>query len=361
MNMEVGDCEVEATPAANSAQMAPSEPSQHPAVDGLILLDAEWRCIRTIGDISNLLHRPECEISGRVVWHLLRETLDTSTYEQWRQGLQARKPIRLGPHRTMDGRRVASLFLPDTAGGFLCFVDVTELDCALEQMNVERRRVDDFLAVLAHELRNPLASLCTGVAVLEVAAAQPDRQRVLELLRRHLRSFVRLVEDLVDVSTIVRGRMQLHRERCNVQALIRYVVACSRPLADDKQQRIEIGPVSDGEIDGDVTRLEQVLINLLRNAVANTEPGGRIYIEAPDRDNLVNIRVKDTGRGIPVELVPFLFQPPYSDVGALARPGGGIGLGVVRRIVELHGGSVTAHSGGIGQGSEFVVSLPKAG
>jgi signal transduction histidine kinase len=220
--------------------------------------------------------------------------------------------------------------------------------------------MDDFLAMLAHELRNPLAALCQGLALLRMPQApEEDLDRTLDSLERQLAYALRIVADLYDASRIKRGRMELRQGPVCVQQLIGAVLDDMEKAVAQKQHRVEVRVAPEITVHGDWARLSQAFKNLVANAISYTEPGGDISIAAHERQDEVECRVRDSGRGIPPEMLPYLFETNYHQSSAPSSSGLGIGLGIVRRIVELHGGTVTAHSDGPGRGAEFVVRLPR--
>jgi PAS domain S-box-containing protein len=228
-----------------------------------------------------------------------------------------------------------------------------------EELLDAHRRKDEFLAVLAHELRNPLAPIVNAVdAVSRGPASEPAVARALALVGEKARHLVRLVDDLLDVSRITRGVIHIQQEPVDLADVIRQAVTTSRPLFEERAHRFSIH--LDGgrlRVRGDVVRLVQVLANLLNNAAKFTAPGGTIRLAAQTDGDCVTIRVRDDGAGIPAEDLPRVFDLFFQT----HRPGGamGIGLALVRSIVELHGGTVEARSDGPGAGSEFVVRLPR--
>ena len=225
------------------------------------------------------------------------------------------------------------------------------------------RRKDEFLATLAHELRNPLAPIRNSVNVLRLTdAGQPERA-VWEMMDRQINHMVRLVDDLMEVSRITRGRIELRKEPLDLATVIAAAVETSRPLIDTAKHELTVTlPPRPIVVEGDAVRLAQVFSNLLNNAVKYTDSGGRISIVARlENDNAI-VTVTDTGIGIPASALPTVFEMfVQANAGdSRAKTGLGIGLTLVRSLVEMHGGRVEAHSPGAGRGSEFVVHLPVA-
>lgn len=223
---------------------------------------------------------------------------------------------------------------------------------------------DEFLAMLAHELRNPLAPICNAVEILQLHDLhQPELVWVRSIIDRQVKHLVRLVDDLLDVSRITRGKIALQRQIVDVAAIVASAEEASRPVIDARRHQLTVSlPDYPLTVDADADRLCQVLDNLLNNAAKYTAPGGRIWLTVERQENDVEFRVSDTGVGISADMLPRVFDLFTQVDQSLDRhPGGlGIGLALVRRLVEMHDGTVEAVSFGKGQGSEFVVRIPLA-
>jgi signal transduction histidine kinase/ActR/RegA family two-component response regulator len=226
------------------------------------------------------------------------------------------------------------------------------------------RRKDEFLATLAHELRNPLAPIRNAVSILEVA--YDDREalgRAMEMMGRQLAQLVRLIDDLLDVSRISRGKLELRKDRVELAAIIRQAVETCRPMAEGADHEVTVTlPPQPVYLDADPVRLSQVVSNLLNNACKFTGRRGRISLTAGRQGGDVAVAVKDNGIGIPPDKLGDIFEM-FSQVDqSLERAQGGLGIGLTlaRRLVELHGGSIEARSEGLGAGSEFIARLPAA-
>ena len=224
------------------------------------------------------------------------------------------------------------------------------------------RRKDEFLALLGHELRNPLAPIRNALHILKMPEARgaiADRAR--EMMERQVEHLVRLVDDLLDVSRIMRGKVELRREPVELASVVARAVETSQPVIDAESHRLTVSvPPEPLWLDGDQVRLAQVVSNLLNNAAKYTERGGSISLSTAREDDEAVLRVRDTGIGIAPALLPRLFDMFFQAERRTKESHGGLGIGLslVRGIVELHGGSVEAHSAGAGTGSEFVVRLP---
>jgi PAS domain S-box-containing protein len=245
--------------------------------------------------------------------------------------------------------------------------DITERKHLEEELQEAARRKDEFLAVLAHELRNPLAPVRNALHILRLAGreglAGKENQNLLGMMERQVGHLVRLVDDLLEVSRITRGKLQLRKERVELTTLVESALETSRPLLEAAGQELLVTlPPDPVVLEADPVRLVQVLANLLNNAGKYTDPGGRIWLTVERQRNEVVIRVRDTGIGIPGEMLPRIFDmfTQVDRFSGRSQGGLGIGLTVVRSLIQMHGGTTQAHSNGPGQGSTFTVRLPLA-
>lgn len=234
----------------------------------------------------------------------------------------------------------------------------------VEQLREADRRKDEFLATLAHELRNPLAPVRNAVQILQLKGPPvPELQWARDVIDRQMAQMARLIDDLMDVSRITRGVIDLKRERVELAKVVQGAVETSRPLIEQQGHDLWVQlPAEPVYLHADMTRLAQVFSNLLNNAAKYTERGGRIDLTAERQGSDVVVSVKDTGIGIPADKLPRVFEMFSQLHVAMERSHGGLGIGLslVKRLVEMHGGTVGARSAGPGMGSEFVVRLPIA-
>ena len=239
----------------------------------------------------------------------------------------------------------------------------------VQDLAMADRSKNDFLAMLAHELRNPLAPLRNAVQILKKIPLDAElAERTRDIIDRQVTNMVRMVDDLQDAARLSRGRIELHIERVELQTVLNRAVEAVRADIDARRHTLTVvAPPSPVVISGDSTRLEQVFTNLLSNAAKYTEPEGEITVtlmvtaaDSPVQHAEAVVRVRDNGIGITAEMLPRVFDLFAQADHSLARTGGGLGIGlnIVRRIVEMHEGKVSAHSGGSQTGSEFVVRLP---
>jgi PAS domain S-box-containing protein len=241
--------------------------------------------------------------------------------------------------------------------------DVTDRKAAEEAVAEAARRKDEFMAMLAHELRNPLAPLRNALHILQLRGTDPGvLEQARGMMDRQVTHLGRLVDDLLDVSRLTTGQVQLRRERLDLARLTRQAAADRRTAYEAKRVSLEVStPDTPVWVNGDPTRLAQVLDNLLTNALKFTARDGQVYASvAADADGRVVLTVRDTGAGIEPDMLPRLFEPFSQADRTLDRRDGGLGLGlaIVKGLAELHGGSVRAQSGGLGRGAAFTVILP---
>ncbi len=228
-----------------------------------------------------------------------------------------------------------------------------------EELRLANRRKDEFIATLSHELRNPLAPIWSGLEILQMEAA--GNGETIGLIQEQLRHLVRLVDDLLDTSRIMQGKVELRKEPVELGGLIDRSINAVRPMIESRRQEfVAVLPEEPIWLNADPVRLIQVIENLLNNAVKYTDAGGRIELTAGSQDGQAEISVRDTGVGIEPELLPNIFDLFTQASRSLDRAQGGLGIGLtlVQRLVEMHDGSITAHSEGPGHGSLFVLRLP---
>ena len=241
--------------------------------------------------------------------------------------------------------------------------DFAERERQAEALRENDRHKDEFLAMLAHELRNPLAAVNNAVTVLKMSADEESRNWASDVVERQVKQLVRLIDDLLDVSRITSGKIRLRKDLVDASAVLDQAVESARPLIDERGHTLSVS-IERGKLPlhVDATRVEQIVLNLLTNAAKYTESGGQIRLTAKREGEQVVISVKDNGMGIPPEKLPEMFQLFAQGDRTFARSEGGLGIGltIVQKLAEMHGGSVVAGSEGPGKGSEFVVRLPLA-
>ncbi len=228
----------------------------------------------------------------------------------------------------------------------------------LDESAKASRAKDEFLAMLGHELRNPLAPIVTALRLISLRGN--DRSREHQIIERQVAQLMRLVDDLLDVSRIARGKVEMRRDMLEVSKIVANAAEVAGPLIEERRHQLTLEVEQGLAVTGDAARLQQVIANLLTNAAKYTDPGGSIAVRAARSGEQAVIRVEDNGIGIPASVLPHVFERFYQGPRDQARAQGGLGLGlaIVQNIVRLHGGEVVADSAGPGKGSEFVVCLP---
>jgi len=299
------------------------------------------------------------EVLGDAAWAIVGPRIDAAFAGQV-ETYEAEVPYRDG-----GTRWISATYSPSRgAGGDVDGVVVLVIDIS-ESKRIERalqeadRRKDEFLATLAHELRNPLAPLRNGLQVLRLGAGDAQTAQVRAMMERQLAHMVRLLDDLLDVSRISRGSIVLRRERVQLADMLRHAVEVCTPMIEERGHALALAlPEEHAALDADPARLSQAVCNLLTNAARYTEPGGRIALEAGIEGGVARVSVADNGSGIDAERLPRVFDMFTHSTG---QQGLGIGLSIVKKLVELHGGTIEAKSDGPGHGSTFVMRLPVAG
>lgn len=241
-------------------------------------------------------------------------------------------------------------------------IDITAQRQAMDALALADRRKDEFLATLAHELRNPLTAIVAAAKLLSGAPLDPSTiSSCIEMIRRQAAQMGRLADDLLDLSHVVRDRLALRRERIDLKECIQTAIEAAREPLRARQHRLQVTlPAGRVVLEADSVRLGQLFGNLLSNAIKYTPERGVIEIVLERAASWASVRIRDSGIGIAADNLPHVFEPFYQAEDTLLHTQGGLGIGLAlaRRIVLLHGGSIAAHSDGHGQGSEFIVRLP---
>jgi two-component system, chemotaxis family, CheB/CheR fusion protein len=347
------------------------------ARDGIALLDADTGQITNVNPFwVSLTHREADAVIGRRLWEVnLFE--DQETVQSIVRELQARSFVRYedlvlvrpdGSRRHVElacnvyrlaGKRVLQCIARDMTDRVELLQRERKARAEAEAAN---RAKDDFLSVLSHELRTPLTAMLGWARVLRTGALEPSRTAdALETVERNTRLLAQLIDDLLDVSRIAAGKLAIEMQRVDLGAVVRAATETVRESAEAKGLGLHVGvPETSPIVRGDRRRLQQVLLNLLSNAVKFTPRGGRIDVKLESMPSAVRLTVSDTGRGMPPSFLPQIFDRfrQFDAVGTRAQGGLGLGLAIVRHLVELHGGRVAAFSAGEGLGSTFTVDLP---
>jgi signal transduction histidine kinase/DNA-binding response OmpR family regulator len=328
--------------------------------------DFEWRYVNDSAE--RIIGVPAAALLGKRVFQILPQNWDSSPgllrlFKEVIDGGSSRD-IELPVTRAAERRWIHSNVAKLGDGLVVWFADVTDRKRVEAELRDADRRKDEFLAVLAHELRNPLAPI-RQAAQLAASPRSTDAQLRWSggVIERQVRQMARLLDDLLDVSRITRGRLELRRERLDVKSVVEAAAETARPVIEQRRHTLRLHlPASLPPVDADPMRLAQVISNLLTNAAKYTDPEGTIDLGVEVLEGWMLIRVRDNGIGIEPAAIANLFQMFSQLRPALERSEGGLGIGLslVKGLIALHGGSVEAHSGGVGRGSEFIVRLPLA-
>ena len=240
-------------------------------------------------------------------------------------------------------------------------IDIQDRKRAEDLLREADRKKDEFLAMLAHELRNPMAAISSATTLLSMPNISQERMDYAkDVLKHRVKQLARLVDDMLDVSRIIRGKTELHKQDVDLSQAIHGAVEATKTFFEERRQVLDVHVSAPLPIYGDLVRLEQVLNNLLSNAARYTSDGGRISLAAESDGDRAVVRVRDNGIGMHADLLPRIFELFGQGDDSLHRSSGGLGIGltIVKKLVELHGGAVSAFSEGQGKGSEFVITLP---
>jgi PAS domain S-box-containing protein len=340
---------------------------KHDLASGLVELDARARAhygvdaqVVAIEEILARIHADDAPSLQRAIADALDPNIKRPVAAEYRV-IQPNGAVRwlsvngLVHFADVDGTERATLAIGTTR-------DVTEQKRVEQTLREADRRKDEFLAILAHELRNPLAPIRTAVGILR-SQNVPDRvlMRSRDVIERQVAHMARLIDDLLDVSRLSQGKLSLQRARVLVDEVLDSAIETAKPLIHERGHKLTVNRASGAiTLHADVARLSQVFANLLNNAAKYTPPGGSITVDVVEDARHVNVRVSDTGEGIAADHLEKVFDLFAQGAGASTHGAGGLGIGLAlaRRLVELHGGSVTAWSPGVGRGATFTVRLP---
>jgi PAS domain S-box-containing protein len=314
-----------------------------------------YRAEEVVGRHVSMLMPPESIEDTEKILGRVRRGEKVDHYESKRRrkdGTIIDISLTVSPIRDEDGRIV---------GASKIGRDITQQKLMeAERLEADRRK-DEFLAMLAHELRNPLSSIKGAVQLFGRLETEDELEWAKEVVERQVKHLARLIDDLLDVSRITRGKIGLRKESLDLSPVVSSAVETVRPLLEERKHELSLSLINGGlRLEADPLRLEQILVNLLTNAAKYTDAGGQISLTARHEGDDVVIRIRDTGMGITPELLPRVFDLFAQGDRTSARSEGGLGIGLtlVQKLAEMHGGTVTAKSEGTGKGSEFTVRLP---
>ncbi|MBD0334846.1 MAG: PAS domain-containing protein [Cyanobacteria bacterium Co-bin13] len=344
--------------------------------DGFAAYDPEWRYTYVNQRAAEMVCKTQEELLGQVVWQVFPEAVDTVFYQAYHRAVAEQVPVDVEAFYPALETWFRIRAYPSPEGLSVYYQDVTQdkqsaaerdelllrEQTARQQAEAANRIKDEFLAVLSHELRTPLNPIVGWTRMLLASSLdEGKRQSALETIDRNARSLSQLIEDLLDVSRILQGKLMLQNTPVNLVAIIASALETVRLAAEARSIELEtdLTPHT-GLLLGDSNRLQQVVWNLLANAVKFTPAGGRVEVRLSYTQTYAQIEVIDTGQGIESEFLPHIFDHFRQADATTTRTFGGLGLGlaIARHIVELHGGTITAQSPGLGKGATFTVKLP---
>ncbi len=337
--------------------------------DQFYMLDREWRYTLINPRVAEVTGRSAEELLGRSIFEHFPDLVGMRFEAELAAAVEEQEPRRFElEYRPWSGW-FENVIYPAAEGVAVLAIDITARKQAEERLRASEaalrnanRHKDEFLALLGHELRSPLAPISMASEVLSRTRTHDVLSwSAIETIKRQTAQLTRLVDDLLDIGRVTQGRVELKFEPVELAKVIAQAVETVEPDVRRKQHRFTSGNSEALYVSGDRTRLVQCVVNLLTNAVKYTDPGGEIQLRARAEDSSAIIEVTDTGAGIPPELLPRIFDLYVQSDRTLDRAQGGLGIGlsIVKRLIELHEGEVTAHSGGLGRGSTFQIRLPR--
>ncbi|MEX2599177.1 MAG: ATP-binding protein [Dehalococcoidia bacterium] len=341
--------------------------------NGFFAVDKEWRFTYVNQEAEHLLQRTREELIGKSIWEEFPEAVAVSFFREYHRAVAEQSTLMMEEYYAPLDLWTEVHAFPSDGGLAVYFQDIGDRKKAEDALREADRRKDEFLAMLAHELRNPLAAILGAAMVNQDSggslgvpsrdasgpSAEGEADWGWEVVNRQARHMKRLLDDLLDISRITRGRITLQEERLDARDIMHRAVELTRLLMTEHGHHLHVNATASPiYLQGDPDRLSQVLANLLTNAAKYTPDGGEIRFLAEATVEDVVFRVKDNGIGIPPEALPTLFEP-FVQVSDGSSGGLGLGLALVQKLVEFHGGTVEASSEGLGEGSEFIVRLPR--
>lgn len=341
--------------------------------DGFVTMDTDWHITYLSAKGAEMLwplEKAAANMVGKNHWDEFPHTLGGPIEENYRRAMRDKTPVQFEIFYTPLDAWLEIRAYPSSSGLSVYFLDISkrkEAEKALAEkaaaLVMADRSKDEFLAMLAHELRNPLAPLRNATEILRSPAAGPgERELAQDMMARQIENMSRMIDDLLDVSRITEGKIELHKKPLALQAILTNAAEVARRSCMSNRQKLLVSlPEEPVFINGDATRLEQIFSNLLMNACKYSGTGSEISLMAePVVEDEVIVRVSDNGIGMDSELLPRIFDLFVQSSRSLDRSHGGLGIGltIVSRLVKLHGGTVEARSEGLGHGTEFIVRLP---
>lgn len=341
--------------------------------DPLVMVDAEGRVRQCNPAAQRLFAEPDGAAVGRHVADVMRRIVPRETMRALLDGLDDRRELDVSSGERFYELSIDPIGAEPTGleGAVVMLADVTDRRHLDEQhrrradeLALEGRRKDEFLGMLAHELRNPLNAISAANTILDrVGGSDAGSVRLRTIITRQTRHLARMVDDLLEVSRVTRGKIELRKRPVELVPIVRQAVQATHTAVDARKQRVTLSlPDAPLFVDGDDLRLEQIVVNLIGNASKYSEPGSEIAVAVTEGAGFVTLSVADPGVGIPADMLEAVFEPFVQVDPPLARSLGGLGIGLsmVKSLVEMHGGRVVARSPGLGKGAEVIVELPLA-
>jgi len=346
--------------------------------DAFVAFDSEWRFTAVNQQAANnLFRRPREEVIGRTFDELYPDSIDTLFYRECERA----KNEKIDVHFEAASRLAAGSWFevhayPDADGLWVYLRDITERKKAEQQRELlleqeqslravaetANRVKDEFLATVSHELRTPLNAILGWVTLIRHGRTDPETiNRAIDVVERNARAQARLIEDLLDVSRMMSGNLRLNIKEVDLNGVISEAVEAIQPVREAKSIRLELSLEAPISIQGDANRIQQVVGNLLSNAVKFTPEGGTVEVRLTSADSKAQVVVTDSGVGVDPQFLPHMFEPfQQGDRTTTRRESGlGLGLAIARRLVEMHGGTISANSEGRGRGATFTLTLPR--
>jgi len=329
--------------------------------DALVTIDGEKRVVFANAQAGEIAGSAPAAMLGRSMWEIFPAAAGSEVAAAFENVFETGVPRHLDYYYPPLERWFEIRLYPAAQGVTAFATEITERRQMEDRLKEADRRKDEFLATLAHELRNPLAPIGSAVQVLRARTSEGEHKAARDIIERQVRQMARLVDDLLDISRITRGKLVLRKESLDLSPIISNAIETSRPLIDAGRHTLQVAlPDEPVVLEGDALRLGQIIANLLNNAAKYTDPGGFIQLSVTRRADAAFVSVRDSGVGISPHHLPQIFEMFSQVTPAVDRSQGGLGIGLslVRGLVELHGGQIHASSPGPGQGSEFTVQLP---